>query len=84
MRIGSKILKVSNVVDPVDAARLWGNELREIQMDMKDELGSYGKMLDIRVVDPHKEILGGTWRRPLTIISRGRGVPGGVRRREVR
>ncbi len=49
-----------NVVDPADIYRI-GSELQEIQMDMKDEFGCYGKLLDIRMVMPKQEVLGGTY-----------------------
>jgi len=54
----TKILKVSNAIDPVDFQRL-GNELQEIQMDMKEKFESFGKLIDIRMVLPTKETLGG-------------------------
>ena len=56
--VASRILKVSNVVDPVDIYRI-GSELQDIQMDMKEEFASYGNLLDIRMVMPKTEALGG-------------------------
>ena len=56
--VASRILKVSNVVDPADIYRI-GSELQDIQMDMKDEFANYGNLLDIRMIMPKQETLGG-------------------------
>eukprot|EP01022_Parablepharisma_sp_SALTPOND_P004510 TRINITY_DN120419_c0_g1_i1.p2 TRINITY_DN120419_c0_g1~~TRINITY_DN120419_c0_g1_i1.p2 ORF type:complete len:561 (-),score=27.37 TRINITY_DN120419_c0_g1_i1:4163-5845(-) len=47
--IASRILKVWNVVDPIDLYKK-AEELQEVQMDMKEEFQSHGKIIDIRMI----------------------------------
>lgn len=55
--IGTRILKVWNVVDP-SYFRSRNEELLELQIDMKFKFTSFGKLVDIQMVMPEKAKIG--------------------------
>ena len=57
IHLATRILKVWNVVDPIDMNQ-HGTDLQEIQMDMKEAFRPHGNLIDIRMVMPGKEQLG--------------------------
>lgn len=56
-RIGTRILKVWNIVNPMYFHRK-SNELRDLQLDLKMEFETFGKLKDIRMVMPINARLG--------------------------
>lgn len=53
----SKIVKLSNIIDSIEIYRM-GDEILEIQMDMKEELMQYGKVEVLKMIMPGQEMLG--------------------------
>ena len=56
----TNILKVANIVDPNEVFRM-GDEILEIQMDMKEQFGAEDPMLQLGMVMPGNDTMGGIY-----------------------